>query len=190
MAAKSKYFHHTHLTNVRGWSDELILRHLGDPDLVQQFPREAGKAPDRLYFRARVEDAEQDEAISAIILPRRAELAESKTERAARRARLLQEAADAAEIVVETLPLFEVKIRALETLYKELARKRKNAPRTWDAQKIADLAFKFATRRLVDYDRIIAALPVPLDKADAYELCRERIDAAVIAVYPQIAPAA
>lgn len=172
MAAKSKYFHHTHLTNVRGWSDELIASHLGDPDLVQHFPREAGKVPDRLYFRTRVEKAEQIEAISAIVLPRRAELAESKAERVARRARLLEEAAQAAEIVVEKLPLFEVKIRALETLYEELGRKRKQGPRTLDAQKIANIAFKFATRRLVDYDRIMAALPAPPEKSEVYDLCR------------------
>ena len=30
-----------------------------------------------------------------------------------------------------------------------------------DERRIAQIAFRFATRRLVDYDRIIAALPAP-----------------------------
>ena len=185
MIHRSKLYSPGDLLADRGWTKELIEQVLGDPDIVLTYPREPKRSPESFYLRTRVDAGEKGKEAQAVIVPRLLELGERQR---AKEAQIMRDAADAAEIVVEATPIHDLKIRALETFYEELARARKRAPSTMDERRISDIAFKFATRRLVDYDRIIAALPAPLDRPEVYELCRERIDAAVAAIYPQISP--
>lgn len=185
MMHRSKLYSPGDLLIDRGWTKELIAEVLGDPDMVLSYPRDKARQPEGFFLRTRVFGMEQKKEVQAVTVPRLIEIGERQR---AKKARLMRDAADAAEIVVETMSIHDLKIRALETWYEELAKGRSNAPSSMDERRIAGIAFRFATRRLVDYDRIIAALPAPLDKPEVYDLCRERIDAAVIALYPQIAP--
>jgi hypothetical protein len=186
MILRNKLYSPGDLLADRGWTKELIAEQLGEPDIVQSYPREKTRQPDQFFLRDRVHGRERVQAVQAVIVPRLVELGERAR---AQKAKLMRDAADAAEIVVEVMPLHDLKIRALEAFYEGLAKKRKNAPAKLDERRLAEIAFQFAVRRLVDYDRIIGALPAPLDRPEVYEICRERIDAAVAAHYPQIAPA-
>jgi len=188
MKGNSGYHTFYHLIHHRGWTEELIAAHLGEPDMVQTYPNKPASRPVSYFLRSRVDEAEKLDDVAAVVIPRQAELSQSRADREAQKAKIMREAADAAEIVVEQLPLHEVKIRGIEAVYEENGRQGRDAPTAISEEWLSSIAFKFAVRRLVDYDRIIAALPAPLDKPEVYELCRERIDAAVIALYPEIAP--
>lgn len=188
MVLKSNYFTQHILISRYGWSEDIIAEHLGLPDMVHTFPRDATRRPEIFFLRDRVDAAEARLEVKTIIELRQIELRESAMERADKRKRAMREAVAAVEIVVEVLPLAMVKVKALELFYESLATGRRTAPASIDAAMINDMAMKFALRRLVDYDRIIAGLPVPLKKPDVYRLCRKRIDAAVAAAYPELFP--
>jgi hypothetical protein len=188
MAKRANHFTRNHLLFRRGWTKELIAAHLGEPDEIRHYPKASANKVDEFFHRSRVEEAEQKPDIRDLIAAREAELHKSRTERAEERLRTIRSAVAAIEIRVELLPDHELKIRALETFYAEWARTGRNAPRTMTADRIADLAFKFAAGRLVDYGQINDAIPVssPLPKPDLFRICRDQIEAAVRAAYPQL----
>ena len=133
MMHRSKLYSPGDLLTGRGWTKELIADVLGDPDIVLTYPRDKDRPPESFFLRTRVFGMERKKQVQAVTVARLLELGER---RRAKEAQIMRDAADAAEIVVETMSIHDLKIRALETWYEELARARKSAPSTMDERRL------------------------------------------------------
>ena len=165
----------------RGWTDSLIRDHLGQPCRSKHV--RGHKHPMLLYSKARVLEAEASPSFSEqqIRSQARSEIAKQS---AARRAKSTREAA-------ATLRFKVIKMSPSRLLGEAIASYRQRTG--WHVTRNDDLAFlerlqvNYARHELTSYDEVLPLFDGEIGVADAKQVIRQAVYAAIADAYPHLA---
>lgn len=178
--------------HARGWTDTLIMDHLGDPDVLQTNPKYRTGPMLRLYAMARVESAEATDAFKAAMrkLTKRRAANPDAGKRAAetKRTKLLAEV-DAMRIAVTRLPADELLRRAIESYNGRPQRNGDSglASPTSPADFLERIQVNYIRHELTIYDLALAETFARVGKEDAISRIQERVFEAIAEAYPSLA---
>lgn len=161
----------THMTasrlrGERGWTEELIRQHLGEPDRKEENPHRAAGPPMRLYRLERVDQiVEEDPALAAQLAANTREKASQARQQSGMRETDL--IAEAARTVVTMLPLPSEK--AADLIELALQRRREYSLKEHGIEKPSavdpngrfaqELAIKMLRHEFTDYHELIERIP-------------------------------
>lgn len=180
------------LIRERGWTDGLIRRYLGPPDALAVNPVR-GDRHMKVWWLRRVERVERrDEVVSAfqrISEGRRLRsmIADGSIEALGQH---LADDLEAVDIRVLSMPVDELRSRALAFYVALRAERDEPPPDCVDEELMARVMLRYARTHLVDKIALAEAFEHRAKPFEVEYLLRERIKAAIIEAYPFLAPLA
>lgn len=174
----------------RGWTDSMIARLLGEPDMTLPNPRYRSAAPMRLYRRERVETIEASVEFAARreIGARRAE--RSKASASRRAANLVMKARAYIPSMPGLISYDSVLERAIHHYNEENLLRGRVAGRDSDPAFLARLAWNYVRHHLTDWDATWEGFSGKPGVRDAYLAAAASLTAHVCAQHPALCAAA
>jgi hypothetical protein len=171
----------------RGWTEALVHRFPGEPDLTRPNPRYRSAAPMRLYDLARVEAAESTEEFATALTAAVARSARAK-EAARHQKEALLAAIEAVPISVRRIAMSELRELAIDDYNAWNCGRLDKEPASdgSDPDFLRRITRNFVRHRLCNYDEILGACSGQVGIALAYSLLRDRVEAEIDATYPEL----
>jgi hypothetical protein len=175
----------------RGWTEALIKKFLGEPDVLKTNPRYKSAAPMRLYNTDRVEECEQSQDWQEA-----ATRAQSRSKRgkevAQRRAAELLKAIETLPITVQRLPLDTLLMEAIEAynnfhsiLLIERGHDYEPASKQSDPAFLERITVNYIRHHLTEYDSHLEEVAGRVGVREAIDAIRDRVYAEIAKQYPE-----